>query len=823
MKKAFIIGIICILTGRMVSYSQVAVNSDGLSADSSAMLDIRSTDKGFLVPRLTKAERLAVNSPTPGLIVFQTDTIIGFYFYTSDGWQLLDKPCGEPVEYGGGNYHTIQIGSQCWFRENLDIGAQIPLNQAQTNNQQIEKYCRNCDKYGGLYQWGEAMNYSSTSGSQVICPAGWHIPTDNDWSTLEGNLDGLYDAESFVWLQNGFRGFNAGRNMKSRNIWLIDNYPNYPPYIEQGADKYGFEVQPGSHSGVSWPGNDTSAYFWTSDYTYANQYAYARVLYISSDQSIRSEKELNNGFSIRCMRNCPDELIQSNAGPSQLNIPDTVTTLQANDPLPCVGHWSIYSGSGGNIADPSDPESIFTGMEGNSYTLQWIISNMCSVSMDGVEISFACPTANAGLDQLNLTTLTTTLQGNTPDVGTGHWSILSGTGGAVADTLNPVSAFTGVEGKSYLLEWAVYSQCPTVRDSVAISIACPTAEAGPNQVDVPGTSTTLQGNTPFAGSGLWTISSGQGGQIVSPTDPNSTFTGLPGITGYSLYWTVTSTNCATVFDWVHINFNCGQPPTTANAGPDQLNLPGVTTTLAGNTPVYGTGTWSIISGTNGIIAELHNPTSAFTGTNGTSYNLQWMIGNACGPSVDYVTISFAAFACNNTFQDIRDGKVYTTVQIGTQCWMKKNLNYTAGTGECGCNPPNCDLYGRQYDWNTAYTACPTSWHLPTDAQFCTLAYFLDPTVSCSSSNGVGTDAGGKMKETGTTYWQTPNTGATNSSGFSGRGAGNQGGYDLLREFFWTSTSNGSSMYGWELHYDDAKIYHMSYGTASSISVRCLKN
>ena len=221
--------------------------------------------------------------------------------------------------------------------------------------------------------------------------------------------------------------------------------------------------------------------------------------------------------------------------------------------------------------------------------------------------------------------------------------------------------------------------------------------------------------------------------------------------------------------------------------------------------------------------EVNGDTLNITGTNGTTYVLAWHITNSCGSSSDNVTISFATFSCNNSFQDTRDGAVYTTVQIGAQCWMKKNLSYQTGAYGCGGSPPSCDNYGRLYDWTTASTACPTGWHLPTDVEFCTLASGLDGTVNCYATGLTGTDAGGKMKETGYTYWQSPNTGATNSSGFSGRGAGSSVGNPLQRASFWTSTSYSTGKWTWEMAFNSAGIYHNYYATGNYMSVRCLKN
>ena len=103
--------------------------------------------------------------------------------------------CGDPVNYGGKTYHTIRIGTQCWFKENLNIGTMIDQSVSQTNNGIIEKYCYNnnpdsCSIYGGLYQWDELMQYSTTEGAQGICPSDWHIPTDAEWIKILVYLGG---------------------------------------------------------------------------------------------------------------------------------------------------------------------------------------------------------------------------------------------------------------------------------------------------------------------------------------------------------------------------------------------------------------------------------------------------------------------------------------------------------------------------------------------------------------------------------------------------------------------------------------------------------
>jgi uncharacterized protein (TIGR02145 family) len=110
--------------------------------------------------------------------------------------------CGtSTVKYSGKTYHTVQIGSQCWLRENLDLGTRINGSLDQTNNNTIEKYCykddpANCTTYGGLYKWAEAVQYKNgatnttspnpafSGNVQGICPIGWHLPTNTEQQAL---------------------------------------------------------------------------------------------------------------------------------------------------------------------------------------------------------------------------------------------------------------------------------------------------------------------------------------------------------------------------------------------------------------------------------------------------------------------------------------------------------------------------------------------------------------------------------------------------------------------------------------------------------------
>lgn len=181
--------------------------------------------------------------------------------------------------------------------------------------------------------------------------------------------------------------------------------------------------------------------------------------------------------------------------------------------------------------------------------------------------------------------------------------------------------------------------------------------------------------------------------------------------------------------------------------------------------------------------------------------------------------------------DLRDGQKYRTIDIGAQSWMAENLNHTTGNSWCsGDDPANCQTYGRLYDWDTALTACDgfTGWKLPSRDDWEDLITFL----------GGEDVAGGKMKSTGTLFeetglWSSPNTGATNSSGWSGL----PGGYRLINGswsglkstgVWWSSSELGGPIAPERIVYfglgrDTAACTSNPDNKGLGLSVRCIKD
>ncbi len=278
----------------------------------------------------------------------------------------------------------------------------------------------------------------------------------------------------------------------------------------------------------------------------------------------------------------------SNAGPDQ-TLCATSATLAGNAATVGAGSWSIISGAGGACVTPTSATSAFNGVAGTAYTLRWTIANApCVASADDVNITLReTPTVSAaGPDQV-LCGTSATLAANTPTVGTGAWSIVSGAGGSIGTASSPTSGFTGVIGTTYTLRWTIANApCSPSTDDVVISFtgSTPASNAGPDQT-ICGTSATLAANTPGVGTGTWTIVSGAGGTINSPNSPSSTFTAVAGNI-YTLRWTITNPPCSPSSDDVVITTDVVNPAITCPANATGNTDPaGCTATVSYTTPI----------------------------------------------------------------------------------------------------------------------------------------------------------------------------------------------------------------------------------------------
>jgi len=208
-----------------------------------------------------------------------------------------DMPCpGMPtVTYEGQIYTTVQIFSQCWFRENLNVGTMIPGQQEMEDNWIIEKYCHSdaesyCSDFGALYQWNEVMKYTAGPGTQGICPPGWHIPTDEEWKILEGAADSQFGIGDPVWEGTSSRGYDAGMNLKSESTLNGANITGFSALLG------GIRALNGSFSLFGNTGD-----FWTSD-EFDGDNAWNREVNGNTPFVARTKVSKSNGFSVRCLQ-----------------------------------------------------------------------------------------------------------------------------------------------------------------------------------------------------------------------------------------------------------------------------------------------------------------------------------------------------------------------------------------------------------------------------------------------------------------------------------------------------------------------------------------
>ena len=212
----------------------------------------------------------------------------------------------------------------------------------------------------------------------------------------------------------------------------------------------------------------------------------------------------------------------------------------------------------------------------------------------------------------------------------------------------------------------------------------------------------------------------------------------------------------------------------------------------------------------------------------------------------------------NTFTDSRDGKVYKTVTIGEQVWLAENLAYLpsvidppTGSEDAGHETDpyyyvygyadidvaaakateNYQTYGVLYNWTAAITACPSGWHLPSDAEWKQLEMQLGMSPEDANKEGVarGTDEGDQLKEIGTLHWESGNYG-TNSSGFTALPGGcrNNDVNDFRNYkyygYWWTSTKKtDSDIYVRSMGYNKSTVYRIALNGDFGFSVRCVRN
>ena len=240
-------------------------------------------------------------------------------FGLCEDWGSVDCPdsleftCFDAVDFNNYAYQTVLIGSQCWFAENLRTttyadGTVIPAGftdgewtsttaGATAVYGEGISFCNNyspdidaCDDAQSLAAYGRLYNWYAVDDDRGLCPAGWHVPTDEEWMVLEMEL-GMSESEAN---SSGWRGTDEGAQLKSTSGWFSGG---------NGTDDFGFSALPGgyrAHTSGGFQNAGFKGYWWSS--SPSAYYFWSRTL--SNDESgiYRLYNFPRYGFSVRCVR-----------------------------------------------------------------------------------------------------------------------------------------------------------------------------------------------------------------------------------------------------------------------------------------------------------------------------------------------------------------------------------------------------------------------------------------------------------------------------------------------------------------------------------------
>ena len=219
--------------------------------------------------------------------------------------------CGTSTvtDYDNNTYNTVQIGNQCWMKENLKTtrysdGTSISLGSSTSTSTAYRYYpngnSSNVSTYGYLYNWKAVMRNSSSSsanpsGVQGICPNGWHVPSDAEWTQLTD-----YESSQSEYVC-GSNNTNIAKALASSTGWSSSSNTCAVGNNSSANNATGFSAVPAGFYSGGYASFGSGAYFWSATQG-SSTYAYIRYLYYHNADVGRAYADKSYGYSVRCLR-----------------------------------------------------------------------------------------------------------------------------------------------------------------------------------------------------------------------------------------------------------------------------------------------------------------------------------------------------------------------------------------------------------------------------------------------------------------------------------------------------------------------------------------
>lgn len=588
---------------------------------------------------------------------------------------------------------------------------------------------------------------SNAGTNQTICATAYTLAATNPtvgtglWSVISGTAS----VSSAVSYSSPVTGLSAGLN---QFVWTVANGPctaatstvtlirNLPPTANAGTNQAVCSsslnlaaVSPTIGTGI-WTqisGSGTLVAV-SNPSTQVNGIGYGATQFV---WTVANQGCTSATSTVTIIRDIPPS---ANAGTAQSVCASSIN-LSATVPTVGVGSWSVISGSA-SVAASGSYSSLVTSLSAGPNQFIWTVTGgACPNATSAVTITRDIPpTANAGPNQ-SLCATSATLAAASPTLGTGFWSIVSGSATLITAS-NYSSGVTGLSGGVNQFLWTVTNgSCPSATSALSIMRDLPpAANAGADQTICVSTYS-LAATHPTLGAGMWTVLSGTA-SLSASASYSSSVTGLsPGQNQF--LWTVTNGSCPSATSAVNIFRNT---PPTANAGTNQA-VCSPTVNLSALTPTVGNGAWSILSG-NSSLTAITNPSSQVSGLSFGANQFLWTVSNlACASATATVTITrdtppTANAGSSNTICASAYTLAASIPAVGVGSWSV----VTGSASLTSASSPSSQVTSlttgmNQFLWTVTGGACPSATSMVTIGRDAlpTANAGLDNTVCISSS------------------------------------------------------------------------------------------